>query len=184
MSELGRRLVHASGSLVPLSYLVGVPWVVVRWVVVLGAVAALVLEALRLTGTVEWWLFDRLTRDYEWESIAGYAWYGIGFAIAAWAFDPPIAVAAMLMLSLGDPVSGFLSRGEVGVKRSYVLLATFGVTLAIASVLGIALGPAVAGALAATLADGVTLKIGTRYVDDNLTIPVAAAVAMWGAGVF
>jgi dolichol kinase len=179
MSELGRRLVHVSGSLVPLGYLVGVPWRVVQWVVLLGAASALILEALRLTGTVEWWLFDRLTRDYEWESIAGYAWYGIGFAIAAWAFDPPIAVAAMLMLSLGDPVSGLLSRGEVGVKRLPVLLATFGVTLAVATVLDIAFFPAVAGALAATLADGVTLKIGTRYVDDNLTIPVAAATAMW-----
>lgn len=184
MSEPGRRLVHVSGAVVPLSHLAGVPWVVVRWFVALGTATALVLEALRLTGTVEWWLFDRLTREYEWESIAGYAWYAIGFSIAAWAFDPPVAVAAMAMLSIGDPVSGLLSRGEVGVKRLPVLLATFGVTLAVASLLGITLVPAVAGATAATLADGVTLKIGTRYIDDNLTIPVAAAVAMWGAGLF
>ena len=37
---------------------------------------------------------------------------------------------------------------------------------------------ALAGAGAATLADGVKPQIAGRVLDDNLTIPVAAAVAM------
>lgn len=179
MSEVGRRLVHASGSIVPVSYLLGVEWVVVQWVTLLGAALAIVLEALRLTGTVEWWLFERLTRDYEWRSIAGYAFYAVGFAFVAWAFDPIIAVAAMLMLAFGDPISGFLSRGETGVKQVPVLLVTFGVSLAIASLLGIPVGAGVAGAFVATIADGVTIKIGSRYIDDNIAIPVGAGTAMW-----
>lgn len=179
MSELGRRFVHVSGSVVPLGSLVGVPWTVVQWFVLLGAGVALVLEVLRLTRTVEWWLFERLTRDYEWRSIAGYAWYAIGFAVAAWVFDPPIAIAAMLMLSVGDPVSGFLATGETGVKRAPVLLSTFAICLVIAVLLRVPPLAAVAGAGVATVADGVTLKIGTRYIDDNIAIPVGAGTAMW-----
>lgn len=179
MSELGRRFVHVSGSVIPLAALAGVEWFIVKWVVLLGAATALVLEVLRLTGTVEWWLFDRLTRDYEWRSIAGYAWYAIGFAVVAWAFDPLIAIAAMLMLSVGDPVSGLMATGKTGVKRAPVLAATFGVCLSIAVLLEITLLAAVVGATVATLADGVTLKIGDRYIDDNIAIPVGAGTAMW-----
>lgn len=179
MTELGRRFVHVSGSAIPLSYLLGIDWPVVQWVVLVGAATALVLEVLRLTHTVEWWLFDRLTRDYEWRSIAGYAWYAFGFAIVAWTFEPPIAVASMFMLAIADPVSGYLGRGEKRVKRTPVLLVTFAITLAIGVLLGIVLPAAVAGALVATLADGVTLKIGTRYIDDNIAIPVGAGTAMW-----
>ena len=179
MSELGRRLVHASGSIFPLGYLLGVEWPVVQWVVLLGAGVTVVLEALRLSGLVEWWIFDRFTREYERHSVAGYVFYAIGFAVVAWAFDARIAVAAMLMLSIGDPVSGLLATGETGIKRAPVLLVTFAVCLTIASLLGIRFPAAVAGALAATVADGVTLKLGTRYIDDNIAIPVAAGTAMW-----
>lgn len=179
MSEVGRRLVHASGSVVPLSYLAGVPWRVIEWITLLGAGLALVLEVLRLTRTVEWTLFDRLTRDYEWRSIAGYAWYAIGFAFVAWAFEPTVAVAAMLMLAIGDPISGLLTRGASGVKRAPVLLVTFGVSLGIASLVGVPIAAGVAGAFVATVADGVTLKIGSRYVDDNIAIPVGAGATMW-----
>ncbi|MGM0399193.1 MAG: dolichol kinase [Halobacteriota archaeon] len=179
MTELGRRLVHVSGSAIPLSYLLGIDWLVIQWVVLVGAATALVLEVLRLTHTVEWWLFDRLTRDYEWRSIAGYAWYAFGFAFVAWTFDPPIAVAAMLMLAIADPVSGYLAGGESRVKRAPVLLVTFAITLAIALLLEIPFLAGVTGALVATIADGVTLKIGTRYIDDNIAIPVGAGTAMW-----
>ncbi|UWG46390.1 Dolichol kinase [Halanaeroarchaeum sp. HSR-CO] len=184
MTELGRRLVHVSGSAIPLSHLLGIDWLVIQWVVLVGAATALVLEVLRLTHTVEWWLFDRLTRDYEWRSIAGYAFYAFGFAIVAWTVDPPIAVAAMLMLAIGDPVSGYLGSGEQTVKRTPVLLVTFAITLSIAVLLGIPILAAAAGALVATVADGVTLKIGTRYIDDNIAIPVGAATAMWLVGAF
>jgi len=179
MTEFERRLVHASGSVIPLSYVVGVDWVLVRWFVLFGAALAVVLEVLRLTGALEWWVYDRLTREYEQTAVAGYALYAFGLAITAWLFHPHVAVPAMLMLTIADPISGSLSRGELGVKRSYVLLVTFAVCLAIASLLGIPFVAAVAGALVATVADGVTLRLGSWIVDDNLAIPVGAAAAMW-----
>lgn len=181
MSELDRRLVHASGAVVPGAFLAGVvAWASVQWFLVAASVLVAVLEALRLYGHVSWWVFDRLTREYEQENVAGYALYMFSWTATAWLFEPAIAVPAMLMLALGDPASGLLSRGSgLGMKAGWVLLATFGICLAIASVLDVPLLAGVAGALAATLADGATPVIRGYVIDDNATIPLGAAATMW-----
>jgi dolichol kinase len=84
----------------------------------------------------------------------------------------------MLMLALGDPVSGLLGSGELRrVKRARVLVAMFLVctSLALPFVSPLA---AVLGGVAATLADGVKPVPAGYVIDDNLTIPPAAALAM------
>jgi dolichol kinase len=180
VSELGRRLVHASGAVVPGAFLAGVvEWPVVQAVFVVGAGVAVVLEALRLSGRVNWRIYDALTREYEQDNPAGYALYVLAAVATALVFAPPVAVPALLMLSLGDPVSGLLSSGGTGLKAGWVLLATFGVCLAIASLLAVPLPAAVAGALAATLADGTTPVVRGYVLDDNATIPLGSAAAMW-----
>jgi dolichol kinase len=185
VSELGRRLVHAAGAGFPLAHVadrtlgLGVGWSGLQALVALGAAGALVLEALRLSGTVEWAVYDRLTREYEQEHLAGYALYMVGMAGAAFLFAPDVAVPAMLMLSLGDPISGLLGTDALA-KQTWVLLVMFGVCVAIASFF-LAPLPAVAGALAATLADGVKPVVGGYVIDDNLTIPLGGGAAMWAA---
>jgi len=181
VSELDRRLVHASGAIVPGAFLAGaVPWAAVQWFLVAASAGAAVLEVLRLSGYVSWRIFDRLTREYEQDNPAGYALYVFSWAATAWLFEPAIAVPAMLMLAFGDPASGLLSRGGgLGMKAGWVLLATFGVCLAIASLLEVPLLAGVAGALAATLADGATPVVRGYVIDDNASIPLGSAVAMW-----
>ncbi len=184
--ELGRRLVHASGASIPGAYLLDrhvlesglVTWRVVQTVAVLGLLLAAALEAARLSGTIEHPIYDHLTREYEQEKVAGYALYVLSGTVVVLAFDPRIAVPALFMLTLGDPVSGVLSSGELRtVKRPRVLVGMFAVSLALAYPF---VGPiaAVAGALGATLADGVKPTIGGYVIDDNLTIPIAAAIPM------
>ena len=181
MSELDRRLVHASGALLPGAFLAGVvPWAAVQWVLVAGSVGAAGLEVLRLSGYVSWRIFDRLTREYEQDNPAGYALYTFSWTATAWLFAPTVAVPAMLMLALADPASGLLSRTSgLGMKQGWVLLATFGICMAIASLLGVPPVPAAAGALAATVADGATPVVHGYVIDDNASIPLGAAVAMW-----
>ncbi|MXR20128.1 dolichol kinase [Halobacterium bonnevillei] len=180
MSELSRRLVHASGAIPPLAYVADVvPWAAVQWLLVACSVVVVVLEALRLSGYVSWWIYDRLTREYEQNNPAGYALYVLSYAATVWVFDPAIAVPAVLMLALADPFSGYLSKGGLGRKRTWVLVATFGVCLAIATLLDVPPGAAAAGALAATIADGATPIIRGYVIDDNATIPLGAAAAMW-----
>jgi len=183
-AEVQRRMVHASGAAIPLAYLLfDLPWLWVQAAWTVAALGGLVLEALRLSGVVNWRLFDTLTREYEQDNLAAYALYLLSMAAVAWLFPPArvpgAAVAGMLMLALGDPVSGLVGSGELqSVKGARSLLAMFAVSLAVAFGVGLDAVPAVVGAAAATLADGVKPVVATYVVDDNLTIPPAAAVGI------
>ena len=190
--EVARRLVHASTSAVPLSYvfLDAVTWPRLQAFLLVAVAAAAGLEAARLCAGLDWRLFDRLAREYEQDNPAGYFLGAVGMTAVALAFPPtaatlvpgfgptPVAVPAILMLTVADPVSGLLGSGRLRpIKQAWVLLATFGVAtlLAVPFVPGVA---AVAGGIAATAADGVKPVVRGYVVDDNLSIPVAAAVAM------
>jgi len=70
------------------------------------------MEIARLHYQVRWWAFEHLTRPYEEEKVAGYALYAVSMTLVAFVFEPSIAIPAMLMLSVGDPVSGLLSGNE------------------------------------------------------------------------
>ena len=177
--EVKRRLVHASGTLVPLIAIVDPSkWGLVQGLLVAGAVAAVVLEVIRLHAGLDWVVYDRLTREYEQENLAGYALALISLATVAVVFDRSIAIPAILMLTIGDPISGLLGSGELRTaKQAYVLLTMFGVCLIIAGFF-VAPVPAFLGALAATVADGLKPIVAGYVIDDNLTIPLAAAVTM------
>lgn len=180
-SEVARRVVHASGTAVPLAYVLfpeTITWPVVQGALVVFLVVALGLEAVRLLGGLEWWIYDHLTRSYEQDNLAGYALYFISLTAVALVFAPDIAVPAMLMLTLGDPISGLLGSGELRtVKRLRVLVTMFSVCAVIAYPF-VGVLPAVLGGIGAMLADGVKPVVKTYVIDDNLTIPPVAAAAM------
>ena len=190
MSELQRRLVHASGGLIPLGYLVGlVPWGGVVGLFLVGVLVATVLEMLRLGVGLDWAIYDRLTREYEQDNPAGYALYMYSMALVAVVFSPPVAVAGMFMLAVGDPISGLLGSAGVGeIKGLKPLGAMFGVCLTLAlgtfALEGLrlavtTLAAAAVGAAGATLADGVKPVVWGYVVDDNLSIPPVACAGMW-----
>jgi dolichol kinase len=173
MGELARRFVHASGVGYPLLYLLDralgvglVGWPELQAILVASSLGAVGLEALRLAGHVQWAVFDRLTRGYEANNLAGYALYLFGMTGAALLFAPRIALPAMLMLVIADPISGYLSADNIA-KQARVLLVMFGVCLA------------AGGAAAATVADGYKPVVRTHVIDDNLTIPLLAGGVMW-----
>jgi dolichol kinase len=177
VAEIGRRLVHASGAAAPASYLLGLfTWEQLGWLLAFGLVVVFVLEAIRLHVGLEWWIYENLTREYEQEKVAGYALYMVGMVVAS-AFPPEIGVPAMLMLAIGDPIGGYLGGGAEK-KSPLALGAVFVVCLAFALPF-LPVVAAVLGALAATAADGYLVSIRGYVIDDNLTIPVAAALAMW-----
>jgi dolichol kinase len=177
--EIARRLVHVSGSAFPLAYVLDVlSWRQLGWVLAGGTIVALGLEGLRLSVGLDWRIFDRLTREYERDNLAGYFLYAVSLTLTALVFRPRVALPGMFMLTIADPVSGLLGSGELrATKRTLVLAVTFGTSVLIA--IGfVPLLPAVCGALAATFADGVKPVIRGYVIDDNLTIPIAAAGAI------
>lgn len=179
-AEVKRRLIHASGGVFPLIYVIGfVTWPQLRLLYLGGLLITGILEFLRLVVGVEWWLFQELTREYEQTNLAGYALYIASSATVILVFEPRFAVPAVLMLAIADPVSGYLGADELRtIKRPHVLGVTFGLGALIAA----PFVPPLAiflGALAVTVADGVKPVIAGYVIDDNLTIPIGAAVAMW-----
>jgi dolichol kinase len=188
--EVERRFVHMTGALAPASYLLGV----LSWrqlgIALLGcSLLAAALEIARLSGALDLAIYDRLTREYEQDNPAGYALYMYSMAAVALVFSSPVAVAGMLMLAVGDPISGLMGSAGVGeIKGVTTLAAMFGVCLALAlgtfAVAGVGLSSAgvaagVAGAAGATVADGVKPVVAGYVVDDNLSIPPVACGAMW-----
>lgn len=185
MSELKRRAVHASGTGLPALYLLGaLTWTQTKWAFVALSVSVTVLEFVRLVLGYEWALFDQLARDYERDNIAGYALYAYSQTVVAFVFVPMLAVPSMLMLTIGDPVSGYLGSNDAGTAKQLgvlgvMFLVCFGLavpflTVAVPATVGIA--AAAVGAAGATLADGVKPVIAGYVVDDNLSIPPAACV--------
>lgn len=177
MAELERRLIHASGTAAPASYLLGVlTWEQLSGALGFGLLITLVLEVIRLRVGLDWWIYERLTREYERDNVAGYALYMIGM-VAASAFSPAIGVPAMLMLTLGDPVGGYLGRGAR--RKPPVAIAAVFVVCLLVAIPFLPPGVAVLGAAIATAADAYQISIRGYVIDDNLTIPIAAALAMW-----
>ena len=178
--EVKRRLVHVAGTGYPALYLLGLAtYEHLRYLLVVSSLVALGLEVVRLFVGLDWRIFDELTREYEQENLAGYALYMFGMTAAALAFEPRVAIPAMLMLTIADPISGLASSGDLGVKATHTLLLTFGVCMFIASLSGLPVVTATVGALTATLADGAKPVVAGYVIDDNLTIPVGAAVAIY-----
>ncbi len=192
--EFERRLVHMGGALYPVPYLLGwLSWGETVAVLLVGVTVAGVLELLRLTGNAGPLspLYAALVRGYEADGVAGYALYqvsmtGVALAATTSLASPTLAIPAMWMLALGDPVSGALgNNGPREPKRPVVWVAMAVVCVALAvpftiSAFGTGVGVAVAaaGAVGATVADGLPPVIRGLAVDDNLTIPPAALGGM------
>lgn len=191
MSEYGRRAVHLSGVGMPLLYLLELAtWDQLRYLMLGITAVAFVLEFLRLVVGLNHWLYDELTREYEQDNIAGYAFYMSSMTAVALLFGPAVTIPAILMLAVGDPISGALGdNGPDEHKRPAVIGVTFGVCFLLAvpftvawSTLTVGSAAAAGGALLGAIADGIKPIIRGMAVDDNLTIPPAAAVGI--AGIF
>ncbi|MCX2820015.1 hypothetical protein EGH25_11710 [Haladaptatus sp. F3-133] len=128
MSEeesIARRGVHSVSSVVGLAYVIGLlQWNEVQILTGVGFAVIVLLEFDRLVLGNS--LLDPLYRDYEQESPAGYAYAISGMFLAVILFEPPIAVAAVFVLSFADPVVGLISPNELlRVKPVSILVAMF-----------------------------------------------------------
>jgi dolichol kinase len=132
------------------------------------------------------WLAPLLKSD-EGRRITGATYMAIAALVVFLVFDRPVAVAALLFMSLGDPAAALVGRRMPGLRifgKSPVGTAAF---IAVSwAVVGLLVGSGVvdyhwglmAGAVAAGLAELAPLP-----VDDNITVPIAAATAMYFFGV-
>jgi len=184
--EIRRKLIHLSGLSVPVGILV-CGRIYTAIIIALVLALALALEAGRLKGII----CLPEVREQEQEKVASYIYYIVGSLLAVLIFQPMIAVASMLMLTLGDAVSGLvgsvLENSNVRalgrrVKPFPIVTAMFLACLAIgylsSSLTKLPFEVYLAGAVGATMADSVALVVCNRGLDDNLTIPIFAGIMM------
>jgi dolichol kinase len=143
------------------------------------------LELLRLKGVIQ----IPFLRDIEREKIGAHAFFMLGTFISILAFERRIAIASILMLTIGDPASGLAQRfkgasmGSIGGRRAVlkpasVILIMFITSWLVGSLYLGSLTIALFGAIGAVAADGLLLKVRGVMIDDNLTIPLYAGFFM------
>ena len=132
------------------------------------------------------WLAPLLKADED-SRVTGATYMAMSALAVFLLFDRPVAVAALLFLSLGDPAAALVGRRMPGPRIFGKSPVGTGAFIAVSwAVVGVLVAAGVvdyqwglmAGAVAAGLAELAPLP-----VDDNLTVPIAAGAVMFFLGV-
>ncbi|MGB3921040.1 hypothetical protein [Methanothrix sp.] len=186
--EMRRKAIHLSGLSVPLSLLLFGRGFAIGFVALALAVS-LILEWQRLKGRI------RLpeVRAQEEHKVASFIYYIAGCLFCLLFLPEMIAVNAVLLLSLGDTISGLagsvLANADVrsrrvlwGCKPLSIIAIMFSGCLLIgylaSGITRLSFPVYLAGAAAATAADGVCIIINGMGLDDNFSIPVFSGLVM------
>ena len=186
-----RRLFHlTAGSTIPVAGIFA-PELAMVWAMAALTAGGLGLDLARfrverLNRVFLHWLAPLLKAD-EGSRITGASYMAMAALVVFLVFDRPVAVAALLFLSLGDPAAALVGRRMPGPRilgKSPVGTAAF---IAVSwAVVGVMVGGGVVdyhwGLLAGAVAAGLA-ELAPLPVDDNLTVPIAASTAMYFFGV-
>lgn len=143
------------------------------------------LELLRVKGAIT----VPFLRDRERNKVGAHAFFMLSTFISILVFDIRIAIASILMLTIGDPASGianlFIGRKlgetegrEAVLKPPGVILIMFIVSFLVGCLSIGSVRIAIFGAFGAAVADGLQVKVRDVIIDDNLTIPLYAGLLM------
>jgi dolichol kinase len=196
ITELRRKAVHTAGSIIAIAYYFIDRETAIAGLAIINA-TLLIVEWQRFNGKIR--LPEILLRPHEKEQVGAYIYYQVAALISVIFFEKTIAIAAILMLALGDTVSGLsgalLNMGNVRYSRKKFMvkpLPIVSVMFAVCVVIGlfmvrlplahdmryIPFFAYIAGALGATLGDAVPLRIQGKPIDDNLMIPLLSGIFM------
>lgn len=186
-AEISRKILHLSTALIPAAYLVLPHWAMLSALITLVA-AAVLIELLR-HGNSQFRLLFRnsvgfMVRSAEWGRISGATYVLLGALLSVWLFEPRVAIAVLLILSISDTAASliglrfgrtrFLGKSLAGSSAFFVTaLAILWLTLpAPKSVV-------LVGALVATLAEALPSPRLERFeLNDNLTIPLLTGLVL------
>lgn len=184
-NEISRKVIHILSSVMPLSYL----WFIedkslMVYILVGMSLLALVIEYLRNSWTLFSRLFNALfyymLREHELKGkLTGATWLLIGWSITVMLFNIPIAVAALLFLSIGDSFAALggklFPKVIIGNKTLSGTLCGLLISFTFVLMINQSLLPIVIliGAIAAMGVELIPLRI-----NDNLTIPIFSGSVM------
>ena len=177
--EFVRKAVHLLGTSIPIAYL----FLDREIMLVALTVAALItigMEYARLWHGIN--LVPDILRKDEERRIAAYACFAIASLLAIFFFEKRIAIAALLMLCIGDSVVGIIGavlplQKSSRIKDVRLMVMMLG-TCFLVGVLFVSPPIAFVGAVGAMVADAFPWRFGSITLDDNLTIPLLAGFLM------
>ncbi|OPX32373.1 MAG: hypothetical protein B1H40_02600 [Candidatus Latescibacteria bacterium 4484_181] len=191
--EIGRKLIHLCSLAIPIGYLF-LPRDFVLQVIILVAAGSLTLDLARLRNRPLGKTFLKVSKPLlkkdERARLTGSTYLLLASVVCVFFFDRSIAIAALLFLSLGDPMASFVGRRagrtHIGKKTLEGSLACLGTCLTVGVIISIlpVLLPNLSnfhlkvetifiGALTATVVELLPLPL-----DDNALIPMLSGLAM------
>jgi dolichol kinase len=172
-----RKLFHITGSIIPVVYLLTDKQTAL--IVTAGLfVVDIVLEIMRIKGFMNVSFIENNMKKEESNRLSGSFFYILSGLVTIILFEKNIAVSSLFILSIADPLSSLIGSrfGRVRFlgKSLEGTMTFFAVAFLILRVFSFSIPIAAAGAAIAAL----TELFSTRFIDDNLSIPLGTALAM------
>lgn len=187
LAEISRKVLHLASATIPLVYVFVAQDAMLR-LLTPCVVITVVIELLRHLSPGFQRVFRRLVgfmlRSAEWPRVTGATYVMVAALLSVWLFPKPVAIAALLILSISDSAASLIGLhfGRVRFlgKSLAGSLAFFVTALAILwIVLPDFKGLAASAAALATLVEALpVLKLGRLELNDNLTIPLLTGAAI------
>lgn len=182
--EIKRKLFHAAaGTAIALLAAFGADWKLFATLTAMGALAVVASTKAKLP--VIGWFLDNFERKNAAFPGKGAFFMLLAATIALYLFEKNIAAASMAILAIGDSVSNIAGRLFGRTKHPFNnrkllegSIAGFIAGAIAASFFVSWLNAAVASGIA-MLVEGMELKFGKTVIDDNLTVPIIAAVVIY-----
>ena len=184
-NEIMRKVIHLLSAIIPLSYL----WFIKDKSIMLSILIILTLLALLVEffrnngGHFSKWFHDTfhfmLRHNESKGKYTGATWLLIGWTITVMLFKMPIAVAALLFLSIGDSFAAIIGKLypiiKIGDKTLSGTLSGFIVSLLIVLLINQSLLPIIilSGSIVA-----MTVELIPSRLNDNLTMPIISGLIM------
>lgn len=180
-----RKVIHLLSAIIPLSYL----WFIkdksiMLSILIILTLFALLVEFFRKSGGhfSKWFhdIFHFMLRDNESKGEhTGATWLLIGWTITVMLFKMPIAVAALLFLSIGDSFAAIIGKLypiiKIGDKTLSGTLSGFIASFLIVFLINQSLLPIIilSGSIVA-----MTVELIPSRLNDNLTMPITSGLIM------
>ncbi len=167
--EILRKLIHFSG-LVYIPAYIYFGRELVLWGTILALTLSVVFEYFRITRG----LFSSIVREYEKKNIGAYVYFSLSILIVTLLFPKDACFVAVSVSLIGDGLAGIVRRSPLGGGASIVMVLA---PMMFITFFSLALLPQSLVACISGAAIERVKKVGKYYLQDNLTVPVVAAMA-------
>ncbi len=184
INEYKRKLIHVFNLIIPLSYLYVFPekWQIIKVLTSLMILFILIDIFRHKIGWIQSlfkYFFNSMLRSHEMDGkLTGATWVMIGAVITITLFSKPVAIIALIFMSLGDTAAGLIGlrfgRHKIGDKSWEGFFGGLIVCIIIAlNFTSLPLVVSLIGAISAMIMELIPIPL-----DDNFTIPLGSGAIM------